>query len=76
MTTETASSDKIIAVKDGAIGWVIFSNPSRRNAVTLEMSIAAGKVFEDFGRDDAIRVVILRGDGDKTFISGGDISKF
>ena len=76
MVTETTSSDKIIPVNDGAIGWVIFSNPQRRNAVTLEMSVAAGNAIEDFGRDDAIRVVILRGDGDKTFISGGDISKF
>jgi enoyl-CoA hydratase/carnithine racemase len=76
MTTDTAGADKIISVKDGGIGWVIFSNPQRRNAVTLEMSIAAGEALEDFSRDDSIRVVILRGDGDKTFISGGDISKF
>lgn len=76
MTTETPESEKIIGRKDGAIGWLIFNNPERRNAVSLEMSEAAGRVLEDYARDDAIRVVILRGAGEKAFISGGDISKF
>ncbi|MBI4189835.1 MAG: enoyl-CoA hydratase/isomerase family protein [Betaproteobacteria bacterium] len=76
MTADTVTSDKIISRKDGAIGWLIFNNPERRNAFSLEMSEAAGRVLEDFSRDNAIRVVILRGAGDKAFISGGDISKF
>src|SRR3990172_2571427 len=70
------TNDKILSRKDGAIGWLIFNNPERRNAVSLEMSEAAGNVLEDFIRDDAIRVVILRGAGEKSFISGGDISTF
>jgi hypothetical protein len=28
-------TDKIIARKDGAIGWLVFNNPERRNAVSL-----------------------------------------
>ena len=71
-----ASTDKIISIKEGGIGWLIFNNPERRNAVSQEMSEAAGKVLQDFAVDPAVRVVILRGAGDKAFISGGDISKF
>ena len=70
------SSDKILAKKDGAIGSLIFNNPEKRNAFSLDMSLAAADVLEDFAADDAIRVVVLSGTGDKAFVSGGDISKF
>ena len=80
MTTDTATADKttdkILSVKEGGIGWLIFNNPERRNAVSPDMSAAALAVLEDFSRDDAVRVIVVRGAGDKAFISGGDISKF
>jgi enoyl-CoA hydratase len=70
------ATDKIIARKDGAIGWVIINNPEKRNAMSLEMSAAMAAALEDYGRDPAIRVVILKGEGGKAFISGADISQF
>jgi len=70
------ATDKIQSKKDGGIGWLIFNNPEKLNAVSLEMSQAAGDVLEDFAADSAIRVIVLRGAGDKSFISGGDISTF
>jgi enoyl-CoA hydratase/carnithine racemase len=76
MTSDATPTGKILSEKDGAIGWLVFHHPERLNAVSLEMWVAAGKVIEDFGRDDAVRVVILRGAGDKAFTSGGDISAF
>ena len=69
-------TDKLIGRKDGAIGWVIFNNPQKRNAVSLEMSQAMAVVLEEFARDPAIRLVILKGAGDKAFVSGADISEF
>jgi enoyl-CoA hydratase/carnithine racemase len=69
-------SERIIAKKDGATGWLIFNNPERRNAVSLDMWQAIPKVLDDFARDGAIRLVVLTGAGDKAFISGADISQF
>ena len=69
-------TDKIIGRKDGAIGWITFNNPQKRNAVSLEMQQALVVVLEEFARDPAIRVVILKGAGDKAFVSGADISQF
>ena len=66
-------TDKIKAVKEGHLGWLIVDAPETRNAMALNMWAAAGKVLEDFAADPNIRVVILRGGGDKTFISGGDL---
>ena len=33
-------TDKMIAEKQGGIGWMIFNNPERRNALSLEMQEA------------------------------------
>jgi enoyl-CoA hydratase/carnithine racemase len=70
------SNDQILSRKNGPIGSLIFNNPEKRNAFSLEMSLAAADVLEDFAADDAIRVIVLSGAGDKAFVSGADISKF
>ena len=69
-------SEKIIVRKDGAIGWVIFNNPEKRNAMSLEMYEATAAAMEGYAKDSDVRVVILKGAGDKAFISGADISQF
>jgi enoyl-CoA hydratase/carnithine racemase len=75
MDTPTAT-EKLIARKENGIGWVIFNNPLKRNAVSLEMSEAAAAAMEGYAKDPEVRVVILRGEGDKAFVSGADISQF
>ena len=69
-------SERLIGKKDGAIGWVVFNNPERRNAVSVDMWEAVPKVLDGFAKDPEIRVVVLAGAGDKAFISGADISQF
>jgi enoyl-CoA hydratase len=76
MSTATLSSDKILSKKNGPIGHLIFNNPEKRNAFSLDMSLAAADVMDDFLAHEAIRVIVLSGAGDKAFVSGGDISKF
>ena len=70
------SEPKMIAKKDGATGWLVFSNPERHNAVSYEMWRAIPERIAEFVDDPAIRVVVLRGEGDKAFVSGADISQF
>ncbi len=70
------STDKILSRKSGPVGHLVFNNPEKRNAFSLDMSLAAADVMEDFLGDAAIRVIVLSGTGDKAFVSGGDISKF
>jgi enoyl-CoA hydratase/carnithine racemase len=71
-----SATTKLLMEKDGAIGWIIFNQPEKRNAVSLEMWEAMPGYVHDLGTDDAIRVVILRGVGEDAFISGADISQF
>jgi enoyl-CoA hydratase len=70
------SEPKMISYKDGATGWLVFSNPDRLNAVSFEMWQAIPECIADFVGDPDIRVVVLRGEGDKAFVSGADISQF
>lgn len=72
---ETAT-EKLLAEKDGAIGWMIFNNPERHNAVGVEMWQAIPAAMDAFESDPEIRVIVLRGAGEKAFISGADISQF
>jgi enoyl-CoA hydratase len=69
-------SERMIAEIDGAIGWMTFNNPARRNALSLDMWQAMPVILNHFERDPAVRVIVLRGAGDKAFISGADISQF
>lgn len=69
-------TDKMLARKDGRIGYVIFNNPERHNAVSMEMWEATKSILDGYAKDDEVRVVVLTGAGGKAFVSGADISKF
>jgi len=71
-----SETPKLLMEKDGAIGWIIFNQPEKRNAVSLEMWELMPKYVEDLASDNAIRVVVLRGAGDQAFVAGADISQF
>jgi enoyl-CoA hydratase/carnithine racemase len=69
-------TDRILAKKEGAVGWLVFNNPERRNAVSVDMWEAIPTVLASYEQDPEIRVVVLAGQGDKAFVSGADISQF
>jgi enoyl-CoA hydratase len=70
------SSDKMISKVEDGVGWMIFNNPERHNAISLEMWEAALDIMQGFAADPSVRVMILTGSGGKAFASGADISKF
>ncbi|MGA8049501.1 MAG: enoyl-CoA hydratase [Burkholderiales bacterium] len=67
---------RVIAEKQGPLGWLVFNNPERRNAVSVDMWEAIPRVLERFESDPEVRLVVLAGAGDKAFVSGADISQF
>jgi enoyl-CoA hydratase/carnithine racemase len=69
-------TDRIIARKEGPVGWLIFNNPERRNAVSVDMWEAIPAVLSQYESDPEVRVIVLAGAGDKAFVSGADISQF
>jgi enoyl-CoA hydratase/carnithine racemase len=71
-----AYSEKMIAEQDGAIGWLIFNNPARHNAMSLDMWAAVPRIVARFVDDPQVRCIVLRGAGERAFVSGADISEF
>lgn len=69
-------TDKIITEQSGDIARIIFNQPEKRNAVSLEMWEAVEAAVGRFAEDPEVRILILSGAGGKAFVSGADISKF
>ena len=69
-------SDKLIAEKEGDIGWITFNNPEKHNAVSKDMWEGLADAVDGYNADDDVRVIVLKGAGEKAFVAGADISKF
>ncbi len=67
---------KMIARKEGGVGWMIFNQPEKHNAMSYAMWLAVPKIIASFEADPAVRVIVLTGAGEKAFVSGADISEF
>jgi enoyl-CoA hydratase/carnithine racemase len=62
--------------RDGALGWIVLDNPARLNAINGDMWRAFPGAMAQLDADPEVRVVILRGEGEKAFAVGMDISEF
>ncbi len=69
-------TDRILTRKDGAIGHVIFNNPDKLNAISLDMWEGMGTAVDRFESDSEIRVIVVSGAGGKSFVAGADVSKY
>ena len=68
--------NEVIVSKDGNIGRVTVNRPKQLNAMNLETRNAIVEAFEQFGSDSDVRVIILAGAGEKSFIAGADLAEF
>ena len=66
----------LLSRKEGPIGWLTIDNRLRHNAMSYEMWQMMPAILQDMESDPSIRVVVLRGAGDRAFVSGADISEF
>ena len=76
MSTLSSPTQRMIVEKTGSVGWMIFNNPERLNAVSLDMWQAVPKIIASFEADPDIKVIVLKGAGDRAFVAGADISQF
>lgn len=62
-------------IKDN-IGYIIIDNPNRLNAISLNMWKKIGQVLDIYIEDKNLRCLVIRGNGNKSFSAGADISEF
>jgi enoyl-CoA hydratase/carnithine racemase len=53
-----------------------FNNPTKHNALSLDMWEALPALLNKAAADDNVRMVVFSGEGGKSFVSGADISQF
>ena len=61
--------------KENGIATITINRPDRRNALNREARKELRSILEDVTADKSIRVVIITGAGDRSFISGSDINE-
>ncbi|HYC46855.1 MAG TPA: enoyl-CoA hydratase [Burkholderiales bacterium] len=71
-----STTERIITRHEGAIARLVFNNPARHNAISLDMAEAVPPAIRSFETDPDVRVVIVTGAGERAFAAGSDISSF
>jgi len=66
---------RLVVSTAGSVGTIVFSNSRKRNALTFEMWRNLPAAIASLDADDAIRALVLEGDG-SDFTAGADISEF
>ena len=66
----------LIVEKRGAVGWIVFNQPAKRNAINGAMWRGIPKAMAQYDADPEVRCVAFRGAGTEAFASGADISEF
>jgi enoyl-CoA hydratase len=72
----TLDTDRLLAYVEDGVGWLVFNNPDRLNAVNFAMKQAIPAIVDTFAADDEVRVVVITGAGERAFVSGADVTEF
>ena len=66
----------LIVEKKGAVGWIVFNQPAKKNAINDAMWRGIPEAMARHDADREVRCVAFRGAGTEAFASGADISEF
>ena len=70
------SFNNILVDKNDALAQVTINRPKKLNALNKETITELSNAFTELENDEAIKVIILTGSGEKAFVAGADISEF
>ena len=68
--------ENILISTENNIATITINRPTKLNALNKATIQELHSAFEAAGKNDAIRVIILTGSGEKAFVAGADISEF
>jgi enoyl-CoA hydratase len=72
MTYETITVEK----KDNGVAVLTINRPDKLNALNKQVHAEGVAALDDLRRDASVRVLVITGAGEKSFIAGADISEF
>ena len=65
----------LILEQKGAIAVLTIDRPKALNALNADTLMELSTVLDELGRDSSVKVIILTGSGEKSFVAGADISQ-
>ena len=68
--------ETILLERRGGVAFIRFNRPDKLNAMNSKMKDEIIAVLNEFEENDAVRVVVFTGQGDKAFVAGADINEF
>ena len=72
MSYETITVEK----RDSAVAVLTINRPDKLNALNKQVHTEGVAALDELKRDDSVRVLVITGAGEKSFIAGADISEF
>ena len=71
-----ASYETITVEKRGRVAVVTINRPDKLNALSSKVHAEGVVALDELKHDDEVRVVVITGSGEKSFIAGADIGEF
>ena len=68
--------ENILIEKDGKTVIITINRPESLNALNHKTIQELSNAFENLNNDSSVRVIILTGSGEKSFVAGADIKEF
>ena len=59
----------------GHVAYITVNNPEKRNTLGMPGKRAIAETFAKLAKDDALRVAVITGAGEKSFVAGADIAE-
>ncbi|AMO77668.1 enoyl-CoA hydratase/isomerase family protein [Pseudomonas sp. R3.Fl] len=61
--------------RDSTLGWIVLTRPGQINAINDDIRIGVPKALAQLETDPQVRVILIRGEGDRGFCAGADIKE-
>jgi enoyl-CoA hydratase/carnithine racemase len=68
--------DTILVEKKGSILWLSFNRPGRMNSFNMDMIDETYAAIEEADANEEVRCVLVKGEGEKAFSAGADLTMF
>jgi enoyl-CoA hydratase/carnithine racemase len=69
-------SEPLLIERDGEVATLVLNRPDSHNAITLDMYRELPGLLDGLDGDPEIKVIVVRGAGERSFASGADITEF
>ena len=67
--------ENLLIERDGGVLVVTINRPEKLNALNTKTVTELGQVMDDAASDAVVRVIVLTGSGEKSFVAGADINE-